>query len=52
MAMYPLLIRLPFEDKEALEELAEEQGTRKSILMRTAIREFLRRRKKISVRYP
>ncbi len=42
--MVRFLIRLPSEDIDRLANLAEKQGTKKSILCRTAVKEFLNRR--------
>ena len=41
--MHPLLIRLSSKDILDLERLAEIQGSKKTILVRTAVREFLGR---------
>lgn len=43
---HPLLIRLTSSDIDVLQDMAEKMGTRRAILIRTAVKEFLNRRKK------
>jgi len=49
--MVRLLIRLPPKDLQELIDIAEHQGTKKSILVRTAVKEYINRRK-IQKKYP
>ena len=43
--LVPFLIRLSSNDLDTLETIAEEKGTKKSILCRTAIKEYINRKK-------
>ena len=43
--MVPLLCRFSPEDLDELIKIAEKQGTKKAILVRTAVKEFINRRK-------